>query len=128
MTSRLRKLPMTRSPAAGSRTGRLKPLPAALAVLLVSGGVAVPASAQQAFSGGWFAAKGAVQAQAAATGRLPNGAPVTTLTGARQSQAARDQLQRLVGNLGRTAAAIAAQQAAQRAARDAALALSLIHI
>ena len=120
MTSRLRKLPMTRSAAAGSRTGRLKPLPAALAVLLVSGGVAAPASAQQAFSGGWFAAKSATQAQAAATGRLPNGAPVTTLTGARQSQAARDQLQRSVGNLGRTAAAIAAQQAAQRAARDAA--------
>ena len=122
MTSRLRKLPMTRTVAAAWRGGRLKPLPAALAVLLVSGGVAVPASAQQAFSGGWFAAKGAVQAQAAATGRLPNGAPVTTMTGARQSQAARDQLQRSVGNLGRAAASIAAQQAAQRAARDAALA------
>ncbi|MFD4837394.1 filamentous hemagglutinin family protein [Achromobacter sp. NPDC058515] len=113
---------MTRSVAAGARGGRLKPLPAALAVLLVSGGVAVPASAQQAFSSGWFAAKGAAQAQAAATGRLPGGAPVTTLTGARQSQAAREQLRRSVDNLGRTAASIAAQQAAQRAARDAALA------
>ena len=36
--------------------------------------------------------------------------------GARQSQAAREQLQRSVGNLGRTAASIAAQRAAQRAA------------
>ena len=122
MTSRLRKLPMTRLVAAGARGGRLKPLPAALALMLVSGGVAMPASAQQAFSSGWFAAKNAAQTQAITTGRLPNGAPVSSLTGARQSQAAREQLQRSVGNLGTTAAAIAAQQAAQRAARDAALA------
>ncbi len=122
MTSRLRKLPMTRLVAAGARGGRLKPLPAALALMLVSGGVAMPASAQQAFSSGWFAAKNAAQTQAITTGRLPNGAPVSSLTGARQSQAAREQLQRSVGNLGTTAAAIAAQQAAQRAARDVALA------
>lgn len=122
MTLRSRKFPMTRSAAASPRGVRLKPLPAALAVLLVAGGAAVPASAQQAFSSGWFAAKNAAQAQAAATGRMPNGAPVTSLTGARQSQAARDQLQRSVANMGRTAASVVAQQAAQRAARDAALA------
>ncbi|RBL84497.1 hypothetical protein DDE05_23415, partial [Streptomyces cavourensis] len=102
---------MTRLVAAGARGGRLKPLPAALALMLVSGGVAMPASAQQAFSSGWFAAKNAAQTQAITTGRLPNGAPVSSLTGARQAQAAREQLQRSVGNLGTTAAAIAAQQA-----------------
>ncbi|MCH3795347.1 hypothetical protein, partial [Campylobacter jejuni] len=54
---------------------------------------------------------------------LPNGLPATSLPGGdRQAQAAREQLQRSVGNLGRTAASIAAQQAAQRAAREAALA------
>ena len=67
MTSRLRKLPMTRLVAAGARGGRLKPLPAALALMLVSGGVAMPASAQQAFSSGWFAAKNAAQTQAITT-------------------------------------------------------------
>ncbi|MGH8817658.1 MAG: hypothetical protein ACREX5_13775, partial [Achromobacter pestifer] len=122
MTLRSRKFPMTRSATAGLRGARLKPLPSALAVLLVAGGAVAPASAQQAFSSGWFAAKNAAQAQTAATGRLPNGAPVTSLTGARQAQAARDQLQRSVANMGRTAASVVAQQAAQRAAREAALA------
>ena len=65
--------------------------------------------------------RGAAQANTAVTGRLPNRQPALGLPdGARQSQAAREQLQRSVGNLGRTAASIAAQQAAQRAARDAA--------
>ena len=59
----------------------------------------------------------------AVTGRLQRAA-LGLPDGARQSQAAREQLQRSVGNLGRTAASIAAQQAAQRAARDAAPATS----
>ncbi|SHI25242.1 filamentous hemagglutinin family N-terminal domain-containing protein [Pollutimonas bauzanensis] len=60
---------------------------------------------------------GAAQAQAAATGRLPNGMLASTNPAARQQQAAREQLNRSVANLGSAAAAIAAQQAVQAAAR-----------
>ena len=104
----------------GRRAPRRTPLATALASLALVGAGAAHAQ-PAAFSSGWFAAKGAAQANTAVTGRLPNGQPALGLPdGARQSQAAREQLQRSVGNLGRTAASIAAQQAAQRAARDAA--------
>uniref|UniRef100_UPI00359FB07F two-partner secretion domain-containing protein n=3 Tax=Pseudomonadati TaxID=3379134 RepID=UPI00359FB07F len=100
---------------------RRTPLALALASLAFVGAGAQAQPA--AFSSGWFAAKNATQANTLATGRLPNGLPATSLPGGdRQAQAAREQLQRSVGNLGRTAASIAAQQAAQRAAREAALA------
>ena len=57
------------------RIGRLKPLALAIAMLLQAGGT----QAQQPFSGAWFAGKGAQQGTAAATGRLPNGQPATSL-------------------------------------------------
>jgi len=79
--------------------------------------------AQQAFSSAWFGAKSAVQASVAATGRLPNGQPVSSLNSplAQQQQAAA-QLQRSIGNLGAAVQTLAAAQAAQAAARQAAIA------
>ena len=95
----------------------LAPLAQALALMLAAGGVqAAPA----AFSPGWFAAKGAAQAQTQASGRLPDGSVAGIPTAARQQTQSRQQLQQSLGNLNRTAAAIAAQQAAQAAARQAA--------
>ena len=55
----------------GSRL-RLTPLAYALTTMLMAGAFTTPARAQQAFSGGWFAAKGAAQNTAASSGRLPN--------------------------------------------------------
>ena len=77
-------------------------------------------AAPAAFSPGWFAAKGAAQAQTQASGRLPDGSVAGIPTAARQQTQSRQQLQQSLGNLNRTAAAIAAQQAAQAAARQAA--------
>ena len=124
MPGHIRTPSRIRNRSAASLKGRLAPrrtpLATALASLALVGAGAAHAQ-PAAFSSGWFAAKGAAQANTAVTGRLPNGQPALGLPdGARQSQAAREQLQRSVGNLGRTAASIAAQQAAQRAARDAA--------
>ncbi|MGP1615396.1 MAG: hypothetical protein ACTS5Y_10130, partial [Pollutimonas bauzanensis] len=99
---------------------RLTPVASGIAALLVAGsfGFADAAHAQsRPFSSGWMAAKGAAQAQAAATGRLPNGMLAGANPAARQQQAAREQLNRSVANLGSAAAAIAAQQAVQAAAR-----------
>jgi filamentous hemagglutinin family protein len=91
--------------------------PVAIAVLLGAG--ALPARAQQAFSPAWFANKGAAQNQAAATGRLPSGAPASALSQSQaQQQKAREQLQLSVRNLGLAAQAIAAQQARQADARQ----------
>ena len=84
----------------GRRAPRRTPLATALASLALVGAGAAHAQ-PAAFSSGWFAAKGAAQANTAVTGRLPNGQPALGLPdGARQSQAAREQLQRSVGNLG----------------------------
>ncbi len=110
---------------AHARRGRLQPLAHAVAVMLAAGGAAMaPAhvQAQQAFSGAWFAGKSSVQDTAIATGRLPNGQPVSLLTNPMLQQL-RDtaQLQRSVNNLNLAARTIAAQQAAQEAARLAAL-------
>ncbi|WP_246893167.1 filamentous haemagglutinin family protein [Achromobacter xylosoxidans] len=117
MTSPSRKFPLARSAAASPWRGRLKPVPAALLLMLAAGGAqAAPA----AFSSGWFAAKGATQAQTQATGRAPDGSIAGVPTAARQQAQARQQLQHSLTNLNRTAAAIAAQQAAQAAARQAA--------
>ncbi|MDF3837592.1 filamentous hemagglutinin family protein [Cupriavidus basilensis] len=88
---------------------------------LAVSGMVVDAHAQQAFSGAWFAAKGAVQNTAAQTGRLPNGQPVSSLNSpSLQQQQANAQLQRSINNLGVAAQSIAAQQAWQAAARQAA--------
>src|SRR3546814_16510075 len=65
-------------------------------------------------------AKVAAQANAAATGKLPNGMLAGVNSAVRQQQQARQKLNRSVTNLGSAAAAIAAQQAAQAAARASA--------
>ncbi|MCC7596488.1 filamentous hemagglutinin family protein [Janthinobacterium sp. FW305-129] len=109
-----------RSSTLGSRL-RLTPLAYALTTMLMAGAFTTPARAQQAFSGGWFAAKGANQNTAASSGRLPNGQPLPL--GSRpegQQQQANQQLQRSLNNLNLAARAIAAQQAAQAQARQAA--------
>ncbi|MBH2070084.1 MAG: filamentous hemagglutinin family protein [Burkholderiales bacterium] len=110
------------SAMAGNRTGRpvrLKPLALAIAMLLQAGG----AQAQQPFSGAWFAGKGAQQGTAAATGRLPNGQPATSLNNPLlQQQKAEGKLQQSLNNLLLAARGIAAEQAVQAAARQAALA------
>ncbi len=103
---------------------RLAPMARAIALTLAAGYVVAPAYAQaqaRPFGSGWMAAKGAVQAHVANTGTLPNGMLAGVNSAARQQQQSRQQLNRSVANLGRTAQAIAAQQAAQAAARQAAL-------
>jgi len=100
---------------------RLTPLARAVAVALAALGAWGPATGQT-FSPAWFAGKGAAQASAAQTGRLPNGMPASSLTNpAQQQQQANAQLQRSISNLNLAAQTIAAQQAAQAAAREAAL-------
>ncbi|WP_052765379.1 filamentous haemagglutinin family protein [Pandoraea apista] len=93
----------------------------AVAVALATSGVWHSAHAQQAFSNAWFAARGAAQATASQTGRLPNGMPVTSLMDpSAQQQQANAQLQRSIANLGTAAQNIAAMQATQANARAAA--------
>ncbi|MDP9881268.1 filamentous hemagglutinin family protein [Variovorax boronicumulans] len=100
---------------------RLTPLARALAVALATAGAMGVAQARQAFSPAWFADKGAAQAGAVQSGRLPNGMPASSLTNpGLQQQQANAQLQRSISNLNLAAQAIAAQQAAQAAAREAA--------
>ena len=100
---------------------RLTPLARALAVALATAGALGVAQARQAFSPAWFADKGAAQAGAVQSGRLPNGMPASSLTNpGLQQQQANAQLQRSISNLNLAAQAIAAQQAAQTAAREAA--------
>ncbi|RZL66192.1 MAG: filamentous hemagglutinin N-terminal domain-containing protein [Variovorax sp.] len=121
-------LSSTTSRQAGARNAsvkalRLKPLVHALALALLAGGAADAAHAQRAFSGAWFANKGAVQNQAVQTGRLPNGTLASSLTSpVAQQQQANDQLSRSINNLNIAARSIAAQQAAQAAARAVAIA------
>ncbi|WP_081768830.1 filamentous haemagglutinin family protein [Herbaspirillum sp. RV1423] len=99
---------------------RAAPLAHAVALILATGAWH-SAHAQQAFSSAWFAAKGAAQSSAAATGYLPNGMPASSLTNpAQQKQQANQQLQTSLNNLAIMARGIAAQQAAQAAARLAA--------
>ncbi len=94
-----------------------------MAVLALAGGWSGTAQAQaRAFSPGWFADKNAMQSTAQRTGRMPDGSMAGIGTGARQQAQARQQLQKSLDNLNRTAAAVAAQQAALAAARTAAAA------
>ena len=99
----------------------LAPVAQAVALVLAAGGVAGQAHAQKAFGGAWFAAKGAAQ-QAAMQARQSGAAAALANRNSpsAQSNAARQKLQTSIGNLNRTAQAIAAQQAAQRAARASA--------
>lgn len=124
MPSRRHTLVPCRSPRRSRRPAwRLTPVTQALAVLLVAGGWGGAAQAQpRAFSPGWFADKGAVQSTAQRTGRMPDGSLAGIGNSARQQAQSRQQLQRSLDNLNRTAAAVAAQQAAQAAARAAAAA------
>ncbi len=113
---------VSRNPQRRSRrpAWRLAPLTQALAVLLVAGGGHGAAQAQaRAFSPGWFADKGAVQSTAQRTGRMPDGSLAGIGNTARQQAQSRQQLQRSLDNLNRTAAAVAAQQAAQAGCRTA---------
>ncbi|WP_160118125.1 filamentous haemagglutinin family protein [Pandoraea pulmonicola] len=88
---------------------------------VATGGAFGTAHAEQAFSPAWFAARGAAQSTATATGRLPNGMPSSALTSpSEQQRLANAQLQQSVANLGAAAQALAAQQAIQAAARQAA--------
>ncbi len=105
------------------RVFRPQPVARAIALALAAGGLIGGAQAQQrAFSAAWMAQKNIAQGQAIATGRLPNGLPVSSLnTPSAQQQQSREQLQRSLGNLNLAAQSIAAQQAAQAAARQAAL-------
>ncbi|MGE8639357.1 MAG: filamentous hemagglutinin N-terminal domain-containing protein, partial [Achromobacter sp.] len=89
--------------------------------MLIAGSASGAAQAQtRAFSPGWFSDKNAVQSTAQRTGRMPDGSVAGVGASARQQQQSRQQLQRSLDNLNRTAAAVAAQQAAQAAARAAA--------
>jgi filamentous hemagglutinin family protein len=124
-TTRSRRSTLEPRESAAGGDLRLTPLSRAVAVALAALGALAPAhtaQAAQAFSPAWFASKGAAQAGAVQTGRLPNGMPASSLTNpAQQQQQANEQLQRSIGNLALAAQAIAAQQAAQAAAREAAL-------
>ena len=92
--------------------------PMAWAVAVALGTVVAPASqAQQAFSPAWFADRGAAQGAAAQSGRMPSGVPIQFQLPAQQQDAARQQLQQSIDNLGTAAQAIALQQRLQQEAR-----------
>ncbi|WP_313248206.1 filamentous haemagglutinin family protein [Stenotrophomonas indicatrix] len=94
--------------------------PMAWAIAVALGTLAAPAShAQQAFSPGWFADRGAAQGAAAQSGRMPNGVPIQFQLPAQQQDAARQKLQQSIDNLGTAAQAIALQQRMQEQARQA---------
>jgi len=112
-------LKRTATPRGSERRFAMAPI----ALALAAGGMAGGAQAQQAFSPAWFAAKGTAQAGAAATGKLPNGMPASSLANpSQQSVAARQKLQTSINNLNMAARAIAAQQALQAQMRAEALA------
>ncbi|MGR3889710.1 filamentous haemagglutinin family protein [Pseudomonas sp. 1152_12] len=106
--SRAAKVPATAGPVL-----LLKPLAQVIALLVFAGGA--HAAQPQAFSSGWFAAKGAAQA----AGSVRPGAVVPGMPPPlSQQQHGNEQLQRSLQNLNTSVAAIAAQQAAQAAARS----------
>lgn len=109
-------LPSAVHPAAPMRRNH----PMAWAIAVALGSVVAPASqAQQAFSPGWFAERGAAQGSAAQSGRMPNGVPIQFQFPAQQQDAARQKLQQSIDNLGTAAQAIALQQRLQEQARQA---------
>ena len=79
-----------------------------MAALLIAGGAAGAAQAQsRAFSPGWFADKGAAQSAVQRSGRLPDGSLAGVGNASQQQAQSRQQLQRSLDNLNRTAAAVA---------------------
>ncbi len=123
MAQRGGKAIMARRARRGRPQWRPTPLSRALTALLIAGSWSATAQAQtRAFSSSWFADKNAVQSTAQRTGRMPDGSLAGIGNSARQQAESRQQLQRSLDNLNRTAAAVAAQQAAQAAARAAAAA------
>ena len=89
----------------------MTPASQAIAALLIAGGAAGAAQAQsRAFSPGWFADKGAAQSAVQRSGRLPDGSLAGVGNASQQQAQSRQQLQRSLDNLNRTAAAVAAQQ------------------
>ncbi|SAI59289.1 Heme:hemopexin utilization protein A [Bordetella ansorpii] len=111
--------PARRRPAV-HRALRLTPVASALAALLVAGGMALPGAAR-AGNGAWFATPQGPNSPAMqpAGARLQGVVPGQSAA-ARQQAQARQQLQRSLDNVNRSAAAIAAAQSAQAAARTAA--------
>jgi filamentous hemagglutinin family protein len=110
------------------RTGRTEqrgfrraPIAHALALVLATGGAMGQAHAVQPFSAAWFANKGAIQATVAATGLMPNGTPVSSLSPQAQQQQANTQLQQSIANLGQAARGIAWLQGMQASQRQTAL-------
>lgn len=109
-------LPSAVHPAAPMRRNH----PMAWAIAVALGSMVAPASqAQQAFSPGWFADRGAAQGSAAQSGRMPSGVPIQFQLPAQQQDAARQKLQQSIDNLGTAAQAIALQQRLQEQARQA---------
>lgn len=109
-------LPSAVHPAAPMRRNH----PMAWAIAVALGSMVAPVSqAQQAFSPGWFAERGAAQGSAAQSGRMPNGVPIQFQLPAQQQDAARQKLQQSIDNLGTAAQAIALQQRLQEQARQA---------
>jgi filamentous hemagglutinin family protein len=99
-------------------TFKLAPVTRAIALLAMAGGAIGNANAVQPFSPAWFANKGAIQATAAATGLLPNGKPVSSLSPQGQQQAANNQLQKSIADLTMAAHGIAWQQSMQALQRQ----------
>ncbi|WP_407352051.1 filamentous haemagglutinin family protein [Luteimonas sp. R10] len=97
------------------------PVAQAIALVLATGGFVAQAHAQQAFSPAWFANKGTIQGNAAATGRMPNGQPAGGLP-RQPAGSAHTQTQQSMERLSVAAQAIALQQALQVGARNAAAA------
>ncbi|MDD0974716.1 filamentous hemagglutinin family protein [Pseudomonas fontis] len=96
---------------------RLKPLAQIIALWVLASG----AQAAPAFSSGWFANKAGQPGPA--TGSQPSVQLPGTPPPLAQQQRVNQQLQRSLGNLNNTVAAIAAQQASQAAGRQAALSM-----
>ncbi|TFF02633.1 filamentous hemagglutinin N-terminal domain-containing protein [Pseudomonas sp. BCA14] len=101
-----------KAPATAGQVLLLKPLAQVIALMVFAGGA--HAAQPQAFSSGWFAAKGTAQAAGSVRpGVVTPGTPPPLS----QQQRGNEQLQRSLQNLNTSVAAIAAQQAAQAAAR-----------
>ncbi|MNR77986.1 Heme/hemopexin-binding protein precursor [compost metagenome] len=101
---------------------RRLPIAHAVALMLATSGMWSEAHAQQAFSAAWYAQKGAVQAAAALTGKLPNGMPAVPVgVPTAQQRLLTEQQTRAFANLNMAARNVAMQQGMQNAARLAAL-------
>jgi filamentous hemagglutinin family protein len=98
---------------------RLAPIAQAIALVLAAGGTIGNAHAAAAFSPSWFAQKASIQNTVAATGRLPDGRPVSSLSGSQQAQQANQTLAKSIADLGLAARGIAFMQSQQAAGAGA---------